>query len=275
MNTKTSVFSFDSSVKVRVLSVDGNPWFVAADVCKAIALDNTSIRKLDDDEKGLHSMHTPGGMQDVSIISESGLYTLILRCRDAVTPGTIPYRFRKWVTGEVLPSIRKTGKYEATPTKAKPRALPKPVAKDNITRLPFVSARFDRDETPYWTLPSIGGYFRGYEVGESMAYLFLKFLNENKVPAEVGYNYYTHIMFSLFHRYELEGGQAAEAAQSEEEGFNSIRGQLCGFMNTTSKWMVSAANKMDSEANRFTEAQLLAVANNALGCSVKKLHYKA
>ncbi|CFQ88082.1 MULTISPECIES: Bro-N domain-containing protein [Yersinia] len=47
-----------------------------------------------------------------SIISESGLYTLILRCRDAVTPGTIPYRFRKWVTSEVLPAIRQTGKYD-------------------------------------------------------------------------------------------------------------------------------------------------------------------
>lgn len=69
------------------------------------------MRALDDDEKGVHSMHTPGGQQDFTIISESGLYTLILRCRDAVTPGTIPYRFRKWVTSEVLPQIRKTGRY--------------------------------------------------------------------------------------------------------------------------------------------------------------------
>lgn len=47
----------------------------------------------------------------MNVISESGLYTLILRCRDAVTPGTIPYRFRKWVTSEVLPQIRRTGRY--------------------------------------------------------------------------------------------------------------------------------------------------------------------
>lgn len=46
------------------------------------------------------------------ILSESGLYTLVLRCRDAVKQGTVPYRFRKWVTNEVLPQIRKTGKYE-------------------------------------------------------------------------------------------------------------------------------------------------------------------
>ncbi|MDK9358410.1 BRO-N domain-containing protein [Lelliottia wanjuensis] len=93
--------------------VDGNPWFVAADVCSAVGIKHSAsaMRALDNDEKGVHSMHTPGGQQDFTIINESGLYTLILRCRDAVTPGTIPYRFRKWVTGEVLPQIRQTGRY--------------------------------------------------------------------------------------------------------------------------------------------------------------------
>ncbi len=68
--------------------------------------------KLDDDEKNTVAL-TDGkrGNPNTLIISESGLYTLILRCRDAVTPGTIPYRFRKWVTGEVLPQIRQTGRY--------------------------------------------------------------------------------------------------------------------------------------------------------------------
>ncbi|QCS88559.1 anti-repressor protein [Klebsiella pneumoniae] len=98
---------------MRAVNIDGNPWFVSSDVCKAIGIKHTAsaMRALDDDEKGVHSMHTPGGQQDFTIISESGLYTLILRCRDAVTPGTIPYRFRKWVTSEVLPQIRKTGRY--------------------------------------------------------------------------------------------------------------------------------------------------------------------
>lgn len=151
----------------------------------------------------------------------------------------------------MLPAIRKTGKYEMPAVKTKAPAIPKQLPKDNIARLPFVSARSDLDETPYWTLPSVGGYFRGYEVGESMAFLFLKFFNENKVPAEVGYGYYTAIMFSLFHRYEMEGGHAAEFAHSEAEGFTSIRGQLVGFMNTPSKWIVSAARGMDAEAAHF------------------------
>lgn len=113
MNTKPSVFSFESNSNIRAVNIDGNPWFVSSDVCKAIGIKHTAsaMRALDDDEKGVHSMHTPGGQQDFTIISESGLYTLILRCRDAVTPGTIPYRFRKWVTSEVLPQIRRTGRY--------------------------------------------------------------------------------------------------------------------------------------------------------------------
>lgn len=111
---KPTIFSFESNNAIRAVSINGNPWFVSSDVCRAIGIRHTAsaMRSLDSDEKGVHSMHTPGGIQDVTIISESGLYTLILRCRDAVTPGTIPYRFRKWVTSEVLPAIRQTGQYQ-------------------------------------------------------------------------------------------------------------------------------------------------------------------
>lgn len=115
MQSKNSptIFSFEAATKIRAISVDGNPWFVAKDVCNALQLTNSrvSLQALDDDEKGISSTDTLGGKQRLSVISESGLYTLILRCRDAVTPGTIPYRFRKWVTSEVLPAIRQTGQY--------------------------------------------------------------------------------------------------------------------------------------------------------------------
>lgn len=111
--TPDAVFKFESATPVRMFNIDGNPWFAASDICKALGLTNSrmSLKALDDDEKGVSSTYTPGGSQSVSVINESGLYTLILRCRDAVTPGTIPYRFRKWVTGEVLPQIRRTGSY--------------------------------------------------------------------------------------------------------------------------------------------------------------------
>ncbi|WP_232042614.1 BRO-N domain-containing protein [Ralstonia wenshanensis] len=109
-----NTFNFESSA-VRVVVRDGEPWFVAADLCEALHLDATAIRKLDDDEKGLHSMQTLGGTQSMAVISESGMYTLVLRCRDAVKPGTVPHRFRKWVTSIVLPAVRKTGQFTAQP----------------------------------------------------------------------------------------------------------------------------------------------------------------
>lgn len=103
-------------IDIRVINKEGEPWFVAKDVCKAIGLTNSrvSLLALDDDEKGVSSTYTLGGEQELAVVSESGMYTLVLRCRDAVNKGSVPHTFRKWVTAEVLPSIRKTGKYEIT-----------------------------------------------------------------------------------------------------------------------------------------------------------------
>ena len=111
-NQTISVFEFQPSFELRSILINGEPWFFASDVCNILELKNISdtLGKLDDDEKGIVLTDTLGGKQNVSIISESGLYTVILRHRDATKVGTVPYRFRKWVTSEVLPSIRKTGK---------------------------------------------------------------------------------------------------------------------------------------------------------------------
>lgn len=112
ISTQLSTFNFEQS-SIRVIAVNNEPWFVAKDVCSAIGLSNSrmALLALDDDEKGVSSTYTLGGEQDLAIVSESGMYTLILRCRDAVKKGSVPHRFRKWVTAEVLPQIRKTGKY--------------------------------------------------------------------------------------------------------------------------------------------------------------------
>jgi prophage antirepressor-like protein len=71
----------------------------------------TAASRLDDDEKGVALTDTLGGMQEATIINESGFYTVVLRSRDATKPGTFAHTFRKWVTTEVIPTIRKTGKY--------------------------------------------------------------------------------------------------------------------------------------------------------------------
>ena len=115
--TQLSTFNFESK-SIRTLAINNEPWFVAKDVCDAIGLTNSrmSLIALDEDEKGVSLIYTPSGQQEMNIVSESGMYTLILRCRDAVKKGSIPHRFRKWVTAEVLPTIRKTGKYEGKTT---------------------------------------------------------------------------------------------------------------------------------------------------------------
>lgn len=112
-----STFKFDER-EIRTLSLNGEPWFIAKDVCDAIGLDNNrkALLTLDEDEKGVTLSNTLGGQQEMNIISESGMYTLILRCRDAVKKGSVPHRFRKWVTAEVLPQIRKTGSYTKSTT---------------------------------------------------------------------------------------------------------------------------------------------------------------
>jgi prophage antirepressor-like protein len=114
-------FGFEDHL-IRVVMRDGDPWFVVADVCRVLGIQNApqAVQNLDEDEKGICSTYTPGGQQDVLIVSEGGLYTLVLRSRSATTPGSVAHRFRRWVTGEVLPSIRRTGAYAPTPVAAPP-----------------------------------------------------------------------------------------------------------------------------------------------------------
>lgn len=100
-------------VKVRVVNICGEPWFVAKDICTALELTDHKVpmRRLNVDEKDGYLIPTPGGYQSMSIISESGFYKLIARSRKATKPGTAAYRFSDWVFCEVIPSIRKTGSY--------------------------------------------------------------------------------------------------------------------------------------------------------------------
>lgn len=121
-------FQFDGERRLRTVIRDGAPWFVANDVCAILGIADArqALDKLDDDERGGCSVPTPSGDQTMRVVSESGLYALVLRSRDAMTPGTVAHRFRKWVTAEVLPAIRRTGSYDVA--EAAP-ALPPPSAR--------------------------------------------------------------------------------------------------------------------------------------------------
>ena len=106
-NSQLSVFKFEETALVRSIIKNGDPWFVAKDICDVLGLSNPTValNALDQDER---SKFLLGRQGETNIINESGLYALIFRSNKPNAR-----KFRKWITSEVLPSIRKTGKYAA------------------------------------------------------------------------------------------------------------------------------------------------------------------
>ncbi len=106
---EVQVFDNEEFGTIRAIrGADGEPSFVAKDVLAVLDLDRTATRKLDDDEKGVDSIHTPGGDQQVTTVTEPGLYKLVMRSRKPEAKA-----FQRWVTHEVLPALRRSGGYIA------------------------------------------------------------------------------------------------------------------------------------------------------------------
>ena len=130
--SELAVFKFRNAFPVRVSDREGEPWFVAADVCKAMAISNPwdAVSRLDDDEKSNLAFSEVGKNgrpipRKLNIVSESGLYALVIRSNKPEAR-----EFRKWITSEVLPTIRRTGRYEAAsgrPVENPPAAPEKPL----------------------------------------------------------------------------------------------------------------------------------------------------
>ncbi|MBD5402263.1 hypothetical protein HDR58_05630 [bacterium] len=102
------VFAYDESV-LRTVQIGGEPWFVGKDVATALAYSNPRdalAKHVDEEDKGVAKCDTLGGQQDLTIINESGMYSLIFGSRLAEAK-----KFKRWVTSEVLPALRKTGAY--------------------------------------------------------------------------------------------------------------------------------------------------------------------
>lgn len=119
MMNEIQIFNYNSA-QVRVIEQDGSPWWVLKDVCDVLGLGTPArvAERLDEDEVSLtHLTDSLGRQQNTTIINESGLYSVILR---SDKPEAKP--FRKWVTSEVLPSIRKTGQYVTPEANPMPRA---------------------------------------------------------------------------------------------------------------------------------------------------------
>lgn len=108
MNELQKVFDYKNR-NVRMVLIDEKPWFVAKDVCEILEIKNVSdtlAKVLDEDEKGIETIYTLGGQQEMSIVNEPGLYSLILRSRKPEAKD-----FKRWITHDVLPQIRTTGKF--------------------------------------------------------------------------------------------------------------------------------------------------------------------
>lgn len=130
------VFKHESFGNVRVIERGGEPWFVAADVCRALGVSNNrdAVAKLDDDEKGVALTDTLGGQQKIVIINEPGLYSLVLGSRKPEAK-----EFKRWVTHEVIPAIRKHGAY------ATPRTVEQMIA-DPAAAIKILTALKDEQE---------------------------------------------------------------------------------------------------------------------------------
>ena len=140
VNTDTSlaeiqVFENSEFGNVRTVVIDGQPWFVGKDVATSLGYSNPRdalSKHIDSEDKGVAKCDTPSGSQNMTIINESGLYSLILGSKLESAK-----KFKHWVTSEVLPAIRKTGSYQAIPPKVDERVIAleedkQKVAKANI-----------------------------------------------------------------------------------------------------------------------------------------------
>jgi anti-repressor protein len=107
MASDVQVFEFEGRRVRTVDGDDGEPWFVARDVAEVLCLDTAAVgRTVEADERGLHAVQTPSGIQQMVVVNEAGLYAMVFKSRKPEAK-----RFKRWVVHEVLPTIRKTGAF--------------------------------------------------------------------------------------------------------------------------------------------------------------------
>lgn len=170
------VFNFNETKDIRCLLVDNEPWFVAKDVCGVLGIrnHNHAVSQLDEEEVRMCSMHTPTrkgvgnsdpllNVQQVGVVNESGMYSLIFRSRKEEARS-----FKRWVTSTVLPSIRRTGGYRlhtAPPEEAAPRERLAPPAPRSMLITPHLHlgtlAMLSTEEAGAWITLAIHCWDQG------------------------------------------------------------------------------------------------------------------
>jgi anti-repressor protein len=216
-NSEITIFRREGA-DIRVVTIAGDPWFIAMDAIAMLDVNRSSLALLDDDERGVHTVDTLGGQQSLTVISESGLYSLILRSRKAEAK-----TFKKWITREVIPSIRKTGTYGvAAPAEmsrleiltmaidSERRAL---TAEGQVVELaPKAEAWDDFISSDGLILISTAAKQSGY--GQNKAY---KLLRAGKVlrPDNIPYSTFEQYFELTFHTYEDSQGRERVASTTK------------------------------------------------------------
>lgn len=137
------VFNNPEFGQIRTVTIENEPWFVGKDVAAALGYSNPrdAIQKhVDDEDKGASRIATPSGTQETTVINESGLYSLIMSSKLPTAK-----KFKRWVTSEVLPTLRKTGQYSLVPVPAAQRVL----TTDDYLKAATVVAACRNERLPY------------------------------------------------------------------------------------------------------------------------------
>lgn len=229
MNDLT-IFQNEEFGEVRTIQVNNEPWFIASDVCRALEIANTSdaIKRLDDDEKSKFNLGLSGG--ETNCVNEYGLYNLVLGSRKQEARD-----FKRWITHEVIPQIRKTGGYHVPQTYAEAlRAYADQVeqieklAAENAKLLP--KAEFFDAVTDSKTAISIGEVAKVLDVGIGQNKLFA-FLRERKILDSKNIPYQEYIDRGYFRTIEQKYDVRGEVRISIktlvfQKGIDFIRKQL-------------------------------------------------
>jgi prophage antirepressor-like protein len=166
-NPGLQVFDFDGAA-VRLVLREGQLWWVASDVARVLGLHDAThaVRGLDDDEKGLQKVETPGGIQSLVVVSEPGLYSLLVRSNKPEAK-----RFRRWVTHEVIPAIRRTGGYsvEGSAMWMIPKTYPDALRKlaDQVEATAAAEAKAAALAAPARSWETLAHTNRDYSVGDA------------------------------------------------------------------------------------------------------------
>ena len=177
MTNELQVFENNQFGQVRAIMKDGEPWFVAADVCRALEIANNrdALTRLEQDEKGVALTDTPGGAQEVTIVNEPGLYALVLGSRKPEAKA-----FKRWVTHEVIPSIRKTGAYMTPETIEKVLMNPDTII-SLATQLKELQTKVEKDKPKVLFADAVAASHTSILIGD-----LAKLIRQNGV--EVGQN---------------------------------------------------------------------------------------